>query len=252
MWQGKIPLISLIFGFGILKEDMMGNGVQTINQAKDENLFEFIINSDLSVSIDMNGWFVLIVFIFFVCMLVWRFFGFLRLNSFEVDEAELGIGNQKIKLKPNNLDAQIAYQIWVELSTRKIGIPIDREKDVIAEVYNSWYKFFEVTRELIKNIPATKIKRKETRGIIKLSIDVLNHGIRPHLTSWQAKYRRWYENELIKVENIGETPQEIQKKYPEYAAIISDLLEINLKLIDYRKTMYRLAVGIKSTKQGEG
>ncbi len=229
----------------------MTDKVSPVAQPKEESLFEFVISTDFSVSMDVNGCLVLFVFLLIGLAIVWRFLGIFRLDSFEVDEAEFGIGNQKIKLKPNNLDAQIAYQLWVELSTRKIGIPIDKDKDVIDEVYNSWYKFFEVTRELIKEIPATKIKREETRGIIKLSIDVLNRGVRPHLTTWQAKYRRWYAIALDKDENIGKTPQQIQQEYPQYDELLKDLLKINLKLIEYRKTMYRLASGVKPTKQGE-
>lgn len=72
-----------------------------------------------------------------------------QIADWEIDEAEIGIGSGKLKLKPNNIDRQIAYSIWVELSTRKIGLQIDPEDDVIAEIYDSWYAFFSVTRELI-------------------------------------------------------------------------------------------------------
>jgi hypothetical protein len=202
----------------------MTDTLGSVTKPEEESLFEFVINTDFSVSVDVDGFLVLLVFLLIGLAILWRLLGFFRLDSFEVDEAEFGIGNQKIKLKPNNLDAQIAYQIWVELSTRKIGIHIDKEKDVIDEVYNSWYKFFEVTRELIKEIPATKIKREETRGIIKLSIDVLNRGVRPHLTTWQAKYRRWYAIALDESENIGKTPQQIQQEYPQYDELLKDLL----------------------------
>lgn len=34
--------------------------------------------------------------------------------------------------------------------------------------------------------------------LIKLTERVLNVGLRPHLTKWQAKYRKWYNNEFIK------------------------------------------------------
>lgn len=215
------------------------------NQDNSESLFEFVINNDFSVSIDISTFFVFAFVCLIIVLLVWRFIGLLNLNSLEVDEAEFGIGNQKIKLKPNNTDAQIAYKIWVELSTRKIGIPINIDKDVIDEVYNSWYEFFGITRELIKEIPATKLKRKETRGIVKLSIDVLNKGVRPHLTTWQARFRRWYEKELDKTENQGKTPQEIQKNYSEYCELTKNMLDINSKLIEYRKIMYRLAIRSK-------
>ena len=206
-------------------------------------LFELIVENDFSVSLNVSGWLWIVILVVLLLTLGMKFFLSRNIQSMELDEAELGIGSQKIKLKPNVVDSQIAYKIWVELSTRKIGIPVELDKDVIAEVYDSWYAFFGVTRELIKEIPATKLKREETRNIIKLSIDVLNGGIRPHLTGWQARFRRWYENELSNEKNINISPQDIQQNYPQYDELTSDLVAVNKKLIKYRKAMYTLAIG---------
>jgi hypothetical protein len=207
-------------------------------------LLDFVINNDLSVSLDVSGWVWVIVLLIILIILAVKVFGSNKIQTLEIDEAEIGVGNQKLKLKPNIVDSQIAYKIWVELSTRKIGIPVELDKDVIVEVYNSWYKFFEVTRELIKEIPASKLKRKETRNIIRLSIDVLNNGVRPHLTDWQARFRRWYEHELTDQDKINVSPQDLQKNYPDYKQLTQDLLKVNHKLIKYREAMYKLAVGV--------
>lgn len=79
----------------------------------------------------------------------------------DIDCAELNIHGQKIKLKPNNVTVSVAYKLWVEINTRKIGQEIDYSNDVIEEVYNSWYEFFKVTRELLKEIPAAKATEKK-------------------------------------------------------------------------------------------
>ena len=143
--------------------------------------------------------------------------------------------------KPNDTDRQIAYSIWVELSTRKIGLPIDLDHDVISDVYDSWYNFFGVTRELVKTIPVSKVRNDSTGKIIKLSIEVLNEGLRPHLTQWQARYRRWYEHKIK--DNFDMSPQDIQKGFPEYDALSSDLLAVNNRLIKYRSKMNELVTG---------
>lgn len=161
-------------------------------------------------------------------------------RSITVEEVNLGIGDSSIKLSYNQKDQEIAYKIWVELSTRKIGLQFDRENDVIKEVYDSWYKFFEITRELLKDIPASRIPYSE--DLIELTEKVLNIGLRPHLTRWQAKYRKWYEES---VKNNSATPQEIQKEYPEYNALIEDLLETNERMIEYKKLMKKIAFGEK-------
>lgn len=109
----------------------------------------------------------------------WWFGGF-TFHDFEIDQAEIGVGKSKLRFKPNLTDRQVAYAIWVELSTRKIGLPIDLDHDVITEIYDSWYNYFSVTRDLIKSVPAAQVKRDSTQAIIKLSIEVLNEGLRPH------------------------------------------------------------------------
>ncbi len=164
-------------------------------------------------------------------------------KDFEIDEAEIGVGTGKFTLKPNMTDRQVAYSIWVELSTRKIGLPIDFDHDVIAEVYDSWHTFFSVTRELIKSIPVSKVRGTSTQKIVKLSIEVLNEGLRPHLTKWQARFRRWYENELDK--KGGETvidPQEIQQKFPKWADLKADMERVNEHLMAYREKMRLLVL----------
>ena len=131
--------------------------------------------------------------------MAWKKNFFRRVNTFEIDGASIGIGKNIVTIKPNVDDMQIAYKIWVELSTRKIGLEIDFEHDVIEEIYDSWYEFFSVTRELIKNIPISKIRRdSSTKELVTLSIAILNEGVRPHLTKWQARFRRWYKAEVAK------------------------------------------------------
>lgn len=161
-------------------------------------------------------------------------------KTFELNEAEFGIGSSRVRLRPNELDRQIAYQVWVELSTRKIGLPIDLDHDVIGEIYDSWYQFFTITRELIKDIPVSKFRRKDTERIIRLSMDVLNEGVRPHLTQWQARFRRWFEREIAKDENSELHLQDIQKQFPDFDELASDLQKVNKNLMGYRQKMYEL------------
>ena len=165
-------------------------------------------------------------------------------KNIEIDSAEIGIQGQKIKIKPNYTNVDIAYKIWVELNTRKIGLEIDFEKDVIVEIYKSWYQFFGITRELIKGLPATKLRNdKSTKELIEFSTKILNEGLRPHLTSWQAKFHKWYKTEILKEGNKDLTPQQVQQKYDEYEALKSDMSRINNYLISYKDNVYKLAFG---------
>lgn len=205
------------------------------------DIVKIIFDADWNFQFFINKWLVLILLVagLFYFKLIKRIKG----KEFEINEAEIGIGNQKIKIKPNYEDMQIAYKLWIEVSTRKIGLDIDYENDVLLEVYNSWYEFFKITRELIKNIPISRVRNNEsTQKIVIIAIEVLNKGLRPHLTSWQAKYRRWYQVEVAKEENKLIPPQEIQRKYPHYEKLVEDMKKVNQELINYRNNLRKIAI----------
>lgn len=214
-------------------------------QPKPENLIELTLDNSLNFQFHADSLVVGGIGILILAIFVVKFYRLPRRfwRTFEINEAEFGLGDQKIKLSPNVTDQQIAYKIWVELSTRKIGISIDTANDVISEVYDSWFNFFSVTRELIKDVPVQKFRRKDTEQIIRLSIEVLNQGIRPHLTQWQARFRRWYENQLKMNANADVHPQDIQKKFPQFEELERDLLDVNQRLINYRQKMYEIIKG---------
>ncbi len=200
-----------------------------------------------SISISVSLWLLSGLAIVFAALFLWRLWaGGLTVKSFEIDQAEIGVGNSKFRFKPNLTDRQVAYAIWVELSTRKIGLPIDLDHDVISEIYDSWHEFFGVTRDLIKGIPVARIKRESTQAIIKLSIEVLNEGLRPHLTQWQARFRQWYARELKRYDQIpGEDvidPQQLQARFPQYEELRVDLERVNRALMRYRAKMRELVM----------
>jgi hypothetical protein len=200
--------------------------------------------AEYALNLFINGWVVLGLVLMGLLFVVARWImGGFTLDVLEIDQAEIGIGENKLTLKPNLTDRQVAYAIWVELSTRKIGLKIDFEHDVIAEVYDSWHDFFSITRDLVKSIPVNQIKRDTTQKIIQLSIDVLNHGLRPHLTKWQARFRHWYEREIKKRDEAGSgviDPQQIQETFPRYGELKSDMERINTILMKYRSSMFKL------------
>ncbi len=200
-----------------------------------------------SISISISLWLLIGLSTVMIALILWRLWaGGLTVKSFEIDQAEIGVGNSKFRFRPNLMDRQVAYAIWVELSTRKIGLPIDLDHDVFSEIYDSWYEFFGVTRDLIKSVPASRIKRESTRAIIKLSVEVLNEGLRPHLTQWQARFRHWYSREL---ERYNQTlsddvldPQQLQGRFPQYEALKVDMERVNQALMRYRAKMHELVL----------
>lgn len=161
-------------------------------------------------------------------------------------EAELKLGNiGSVKIKPNHIVSQIAHEVWVELQTRKAALPFDQDHDVITEIYDSWYQLFKEIRQLLRKIPAEKIKYNEdAKKLVDILEKSLNQGLRPNLTKNQARFRKWYLKETNN--DNDSSPQEIQQKYPEYKDLISELKQTNQELIDYTGFIKKIAHGKNS------
>lgn len=139
---------------------------------------------------------ILVTLICILCFMLKRHYYFDK-NRFKPSEVTINIPHiGSVTFKNNDKVQEIAYKIWIELITRKIALIYDESNDVIIEVFNSWYNAFGIIREIIKEIPGSSIY--SANQIIKITIKVLNSGLRPCLTKWQAKFRRWYDNELKK------------------------------------------------------
>ncbi len=203
-----------------------GGIVDIFRLSLDENWnLQLLLNSGLIALVGITG---------FAFLLVSNRFQTWRRGYFEIDEALIGIGNQKVKIRPNYEDLQIAYQLWIELTTRKIGLPLDEENDLIVEIFDSWYAFFGIARELIKEIPVPKLRSQEsTQHIVRISVTVLNMELRPLLTRWHARYRRWWEY-AFKDETIADlSPQALQRQFPEYDQLMADMTKVNERLVAY-------------------
>lgn len=196
--------------------------------------FDECFNLTISINIVLMG--VLILFSILILCLINKIVNKNILKTFKFEETTIGIGNSSVTFKYDARVKEIAYKILIELTTRKIGIRFDEEYDVISEVYTSWYNAFGIIRKLLEEIPGDRIG--DAKGLIEVTTKVLNNGLRPHLTKWQAKYRMWYEKELTNSEDLS--PQDIQKKFPEYKDLINDLKAVNDIMINYISELKRL------------
>jgi len=184
-------------------------------------------------------WVVLVL----ILLLAWGIRRHFLKRKWEPVEVNIPIGNiGTVTIRPNHEIVRIAHQAWTELITRKAGLMFDEEHDVITEVYNSWYELFREFRNLTKSIPAEKIREYEdARRLVDILIRALNDGLRPHLTQWQAKFRRWYETEAEKHQD--KTPQEIQRLYPEFDLLVEDLKRVNQQMVEFTEALRNIGHG---------
>lgn len=209
----------------------------------------------IAISFDRNtGEFIfslnyhLLLGILLLLLIIFLVFHFWLKRDYSIKDAEFELTaaftKTKFKVQRNTENLKIANRIYTELVTRKAAIPFEEDKDVIKEVYDSWYKLFSIIRDEIKEVPGQYlIGHDPTEALIGLSMDILNKGLRPHLTTYQAKFRRWYTDALAKDENKNKSPQEIQRQYPDYAPLVESMKEVNIILIDFAGELKKLIKG---------
>src|SRR5713226_3529347 len=118
-------------------------------------------------------------------------------------------------------DRIVAWKLYVQLATRKAALPFDEKYDVISDVHDSLFALFGVTRDLLLDLPPHEFEREES--VAALLLRVINGGLRPYLTHWQSDFRTWWEETAKAPDNKGKSPQEVQREYPRYAELVSEL-----------------------------
>jgi hypothetical protein len=202
------------------------------------NLFRIYLNDTFSLVVEVSPWLVVLILLL-LGLAVFRW----RRRRFSVVSLDVSLGGiGKAQLRPREEDIEVAHKIWTELVTRKAALPIDPEHDVISEVYDSWYRLFGRIRELVGEIPARLVREDPaTRELVRIATDSLNKGLRPHLTRWQARFRNWYANQSEALKTTS--PQEVQRRFPEYRELIADLQRVNQELIQYAGELQKLVRG---------
>ena len=211
------------------------------------NLISVDLENWTTIKFSVN-WLLLIGIVIVFCLILWGIKQLIKskwhYREITIEGIELGSKELKCKITCDAVVEEIAYKLWVELKTRKIAIPVDKN-DVIVEVYDSWYKAFISIRELLKEIPGKHLDAAS--DLIDVTTKVLDEGLRPHLTTWQAKFRDWdakytkvKPDDLTKPET-WETPQIRQTHYPEYKALWEDLQKTNGIMIAFAEQLADIA-----------
>lgn len=211
-------------------------------------IIEFFFNKENGTfSLTMNLW-VLLLLITTIIIIQYLIKLYKKKSVIEKDiqpvklKYSLAGAEVEYEISRNYQNIEIAHRIYIELITRKAAIEIEEDKDVIVEIYNSWYSLFQVTRNELKSIDGKLIKDNNTSSqLVKLLTDILNKGLRPHLTEYQAKFRKWYSEQLEN--DKSSSPQEIQSKYEEIGPLMTSMKTVNHTLIEYSKQLKKIIDG---------
>lgn len=221
-----------------------------MNGAKIKIIDVFFDKENFVFSLDLNVWLLLIIICltFFIRYLIKKY---KQKSSIQEDvelvkiKYKIGGADFEYQITRNYQNIEIAHKIYIELITRKAAIEIEDGKDVIVEIYNSWYSLFKITRDELKSFNGKLLKDNNTsQELVLLLTDVLNKGLRPHLTEYQARFRKWYSEQLDK--NSEESPQKIQTNFEEYEELMSSMKNVNRTLIEYSEQLKKIIEGKKT------
>lgn len=202
---------------------------------------------NFSLSLDLNFWaIILLLVVFFLIKFLIKLYKEKKAVEKDIKPVKLKYKIAGVELEydiiRNYQNIEIAHKIYIELITRKAAIEIEEDKDVIVEVYNSWYSLFQITRNELKSISGQLLKDNNTsQELVKLLSDILNKGLRPHLTEYQAKFRKWYSEKLE--ENKEDSPQKIQSDYDDFDILMTSMKDVNKTLIEYSKQLKKIIDG---------
>ena len=222
----------------------------TAPMAPDQQAVQTVEPFDLHL-LDWNGWgievrigIIWIVVAILSIVVIWWFLPRIRrklLKGYRTKAVKLTFKGAEWDICPDTETRRVAHQAWVEIKSRKVGLPFEEGFDIIVEVYNSWYQLFGVLRDLAKSIPADKLHDcEDTRNLVALLMRALNEGLRPHLTKWQAKFRRWYDAALTDSDNKDKPPQEIQRLYAKYDELVDDLRKVNGEFVQFADSLEKI------------
>jgi len=216
------------------------------------NIVDFHYNLENgTISLDLNIWILLVAILLFLLI---RYLIKMLLKSNKVHHEivpvklmyKFGGTEVEYSINRNYQNIEIAHRIYVEIVTRKAALELDTENDVIVEVYNSWYTLFQTTREELKKLSGDMLLNNAvSKDLIQLLTDILNKGLRPHLTEHQARFRKWYNYEIAKEDNKLLTPQQIQKNYDNYFNLIQSMKTVNELLMEYAVRLDEIIYGKK-------
>lgn len=143
----------------------------------------------------------------------------------------------------------LAYRVWVQLSTRILAHPIDWDADDLTKVYDSWIDAFHRIRQLLED--AALWRDTDTalaKTILGEVTDLLNGTLRPHLTKQQGDFRHWLTTVIATTKASKELrPPARQENFPDWSALVADFERTQKKTAACRDRLHGLLFPQAST-----
>lgn len=177
-------------------------------------------------------------------------------KSWFADSVRVSFMQVDVTLKRTNEVVRVAHEAWAEIITRKAALPFEEDHDLIVDIYSSWYELFKELRALIRTIPAEQMqgrskRAQSARDLVRLLEEVLNSGLRPHLTQFQSRFRPWYDHRTKEYDEVADG-QTIQREYAGYEDLLISMREVNQMMVKFSRDLKRIAQGDSAPSNESG
>lgn len=137
---------------------------------------------------------------------------------------KFGLQNLKIKTKfleidwkPNPVDQQAAWELYIELLTRTAIQPLAIQEGCENAALTSIHSLFPTTREILKN------RGRECSEFSKIAIVVLNQIVRPFTAKWHPLSIKEAFKDRAQCNEFRSELQELQNQLKKYTALLADI-----------------------------
>jgi hypothetical protein len=141
-----------------------------------------------------------------------------------------------MELSVDSCAKKAAWLLYLELSTRIATQSLEADEGLLREALNSLYKFFEMTRQILRDAgPGVGVEENSVGGI---ALKVLNQGLRPFLSKWHPSLEEWevqrsetssikaHERKWVLSDQMRTELASLQKGLQQYVAALGEIAEV--------------------------
>ena len=158
-----------------------------------------------------------------------------RLVDVKLDLTLPGIAGISGTWEPDDAEVKAAWELYVEMVTRTPLGGVSLRDGSLREALDSLYSLFDTTRRILRQHGPSVARVKHGRDLSfgYLAVSMLNLVLRPLLTVWHPRLRRWERDNP----NLGDDEWEgqgeflgalesVSEQLRQYASLFADVAEV--------------------------
>lgn len=106
--------------------------------------------------------------------------------------------------KPERVERDAAWELYVELVTRISVVELHRDDGRAREALSSFYQFFAITRDILRRYGPAVARGSASRITFgRIAVSMLNGVIRPVLAHWHPRLTAYEETRPAEIDSVS-------------------------------------------------